>query len=168
MKIPKKACSVIHTKTQAALISFHVLSDIYLLLLFSRQLSKSLQPHGLCMPALPVPHHLLEFAQVHVHWIGDDIQLSHPLLLPSVFPSISVTPFFCLQFFPASGSFLMSQLFSSGGQSIKASASVLPMNIQGWFPLGLTGLISLLSKGLSQVFSSTTVQKHQILQCSDV
>ena len=89
-------------------------------------------------PGLPVFHHLLEFAQVHVHWIGDDIQLSHPLLLPSVFPSISVTPFFCLQFFPASGSFLMSQLFSSGGQSIKASASVLPVDIQGWFPLGFT------------------------------
>ena len=69
---------------------------------------------------------------------------------------------FCLQPFPASGSFLMSQLFTSGGQNIGAStsASVLPMNIQGWFPLGLTGLI-LLSKGLSRVFSNTTVQKHQ-------
>ena len=65
--------------------------------------------------------------------------------------------------FPASGSFPMSQLFASGGQSIRvsASASVLPMNIQGWFPLGWTGWISLLSKGLSRVFSNTTVQKHQ-------
>ena len=62
----------------------------------------------------------------------------------------------CLQFFPASGSFLMSQF-----QSIEASTSVLPMNIQDWFPLGLTGLISLQSKGLSVVFSSTTIQKHQ-------
>ena len=77
--------------------------------------------------------------------------------------SSSVTPFsFCLQSFPASGSFPMSQLFASGNQSIGAVvwASDLPMNIQGWFPLGLTGLI-LLSKGLSRVFSNTTVQKHQ-------
>ena len=76
--------------------------------------------------------------------------------------SSSVTPFSsCPQSFPASGSFPMSQLFASGGWSIEASASILPMNIQGWFPLGLTGLISFLSKGLSRVFSSTTVQKHQ-------
>ena len=70
---------------------------------------------------------------------------------------------FCLQCFPALGSFPVSQLFTSGGQSIEASASasILPMNIQGWFPLGLTGLISLLCKGFSRVFSSTTVQKHQ-------
>ena len=66
-----------------------------------------------------------------------------------------------LQSFPASGSFLMSQFFTSGSQSIGASASVLPINIQGWFPLGLTGLISLQSNGLSRVFSNTTVQKHQ-------
>ena len=68
----------------------------------------------------------------------------------------------CFQSFPASGSFPMSCLFTSGGQSIgvSASASVLPMNIQNWFPLGSTGLISLLSKGLSRVFSSTTVEKH--------
>ena len=75
--------------------------------------------------------------------------------------SFSVTPFsFCLQPSPALGSFLMSQLFASGGQSIGASASVLPMNIQDWFPLGLTGLI-LWSKGLSRVFSRASVQKHQ-------
>ena len=69
----------------------------------------------------------------------------------------------CLQSFPASGSFLMSQFFASGGQSIgvSASASVFPLNILDWFPLGLTGLISLHSKGLSRVFSNTTVQKHQ-------
>ena len=67
----------------------------------------------------------------------------------------------CLQSFPASGSFPMSWLFTSHSQSIRASASVLPMTIQGWFLLGLTGLISLLSKGLSRVFSSTTIQKIQ-------
>ena len=65
------------------------------------------------------------------------------------------------QSFPASGSFPTSWFFVSGGQSIGASASALPMNIQGWFPLGLIALVSLLSKGLSRVFSSTTVQKHQ-------
>ena len=78
--------------------------------------------------------------------------------------SSSVIPFcFCLKSFPASESFPVSQLFPLGGQSIRASASasVLPVNIQAWFPLGLTGLISLLSKWLSRVFSSTTVQKHQ-------
>ena len=77
--------------------------------------------------------------------------------------SSSVTPFSCLQSFPASGSFPISQFFASGGQSIgvSASASVLPMNIQDWFPLELTALISLQSKGFSRVFSNTTVQKHQ-------
>ena len=84
-------------------------------------------------------------------------QWCHPTI------SSSVTPFSsCPQSFPALGSFTMSQLFASGGQSIGASASVsiLPMNTDGWFPLGLTGLI-LMSKGLSIIFSSTTVQKHQ-------
>ena len=83
---------------------------------------------------------------------GYSVQLSSPL-------SFSFSS--CFQSFPASGSFLMSQFFASGGQSTGASASVLPMNIQGWFPLGLTGLISLQSKGLSRVFSNNTVQKHQ-------
>ena len=71
----------------------------------------------------------------------------------------------CLQSFPESGSFPMSQVFASSGQSTgaSASASVLPMNIQDWFPLGQTGLIFLQSKGLSRVFSNTTVQKHQFL-----
>ena len=85
--------------------------------------------------------------------------------ITSVMPSnhlIFCHPFLLLpQSFPASGSFLMSRLFTSGGQSIGASDSVLPMNIQDWFPLGLTGLISLQSKGLSRAFSSTTVEKHQ-------
>ena len=86
-------------------------------------------------------------------------QWCHPTLSSSVIPFSS-----CLQSFPASGSLTMSQFFASGGQSIgaSASASVLPMNIQDWFPLGWTGLISLLSEGLSRVFSSTTVQKHQL------
>ena len=78
--------------------------------------------------------------------------------------SSSVVPFsFCPQSFPASGSFQMNQLFASGGQSIGVSdsTSVLPMNIQDWTPLGWTGWINLQSKGLSRVFSSTTVQKHQ-------
>ena len=82
--------------------------------------------------------------------------------LPTILSSIA---FFssCLQSFPASGSFSMSHVFASGGQSIgvSASASVLPMNTQHWSPLGWTGWISLQSKGLSRVFSSTTVQKHQ-------
>ena len=83
-------------------------------------------------------------------------QWCHPTI------SSSVTPFSsCLQSFPASGSFLISRVFESGGQSIGASASVLPVNIQDWFPLGLTCLISFQSKGLSRVFSNTTVQKHQ-------
>ena len=87
-------------------------------------------------------------------------QWCHPAISSSVIPFSS-----CLWSFPASGSFLMSWLFSSGDQSIGASASalVLPMNIQDWFPLGLTSLISLQSKGLSRVFSNTTVQKHQFL-----
>ena len=86
------------------------------------------------------------------------------LSIESVMPSnhlILCHPFSCPQSFPASGSFPMSQLFASDGQSTGASASVLPMNMQDWFPLWLTGLISLQSKGLWRVFSNTTVQKHQ-------
>ena len=83
--------------------------------------------------------------------------------------SSSVVPFSLLQSFPASGSFPMSWLFESGGHNIRASASasVLPMNIQNWFPLGLTGLISLQSKGLSGVLSRTIVQKHQFFGTGD-
>ena len=85
-------------------------------------------------------------------------QWCHPTISSSVIPFC-----FCLQSFPVSGSFPTSRLFASGGQSIEASASasVLPMNIQDWFPLGRTGWISLLSKGLSKVFSNSPVQKHQ-------
>ena len=107
------------------------------------------------MPGLPVHHQLLELAQTHVHWVGD---ANHPTISSSVVP-FSSRP----QSFPASGSFPISRLFTSGGQSAgtSASASVLPIKIQGWFPIGLTGLISLLSKRLSRVFSSTTIQKHR-------
>ena len=82
----------------------------------------------------------------------------HPTISPSVVPSST-----CLQSFPASGSFPRSQFFTSGGQSIgvSASASVLSMNVQNWFPLGMPGWIALQSKGLSRVFSNTTVQKQQ-------
>ena len=87
----------------------------------------------------------------------------HPTISSSVVPFSS-----CLQSFPASGSFQMSQLFTSGGQNIavSASTSVLPMNTQDWSPLGWTGWISLQSKGLSRVFSNTTVQKQQFLSLS--
>ena len=86
-------------------------------------------------------------------------QWCHPTISSSVIPLSS-----CPQSFPASGSLLMSQFFTSDGQNIgdSASASLLPMNIQDWFPLGLTSLISSQSKGLSRVFSYNTVQKHQL------
>ena len=85
----------------------------------------------------------------------------HPTISSSVIPFSS-----CLQFFSASGSFPINQFFPSGGQNIgvSASASVLPMNIQDWFPLGWTSWNSLQSKGLSRVFSNTTVQKHQFFR----
>ena len=88
---------------------------------------------------------------------------SHPLsqgFCLTISSSASLFSFY-LQSFPESGTFPMSQLFASNGQSIRASAKVLPMNIQGWFPLGWTGWISLTSKGFSIVFFNTTVQKHQ-------
>ena len=109
-------------------------------------------PMDCSMPGFPVHHQLPKFTQIHVHRVGDTIQPSHPVI-----------PFSRLQSFLASRSFPMSHFFASGGQSIGASpsASVLPMDIQDWFLLGLSGLISMQSKGLSRVFSSTTVQKHQ-------
>ena len=101
------------------------------------------------MPGLPVHHQLPESTQTHVHWVDDAIQLSHPLSSPSP-PALNA--------FPASGSFPVSQLFTSGGQSIgvSASTSVLPMNTQDWSPLRWTGWISLQSKGLQE--SSPTPQ----------
>ena len=110
-------------------------------------------PMDCSMPGFLVLHHLLEFTQIRVHWVGYSIQPSHLVFTP--FSS-------CPPSFPASGSFPVSKFFASGDQSIGtlASASVLPVSNQGWFPLRLTGLISLLSKGFSRVFSSSTVQKH--------
>ena len=117
-------------------------------------MSNSLWSHGLQHARPPVHHKHLEFTQTHFLRVGDAIQPYHPLLPP--FSSH-------LKTFPASGSFQMSQFFASGSPSIgvSASASGLQMNIQDWFPLGWSGWISLQSKGLSKVFSNTTVQKHQ-------
>ena len=129
------------------------ISQQIVLLLFSHSVVfNSLWPHGLQHAWFPCP-----LLSPGVCSNSSPLnQWCHSTIL------FSVTPFsFCLQSFPASGSFTMSRLFISGGQSIGASASVLPMNIQSWFPLGLTGLISLLSTGLSRVISRTTVQKHQ-------
>ena len=117
--------------------------------------SNSLWPHGLQHAKLPCPSPTPEvYSNSHLSnwWCHLTI-------------SSSVMPFsFCLQSFPASGSFPVSQFFSSGGQSIGASAStsVLPMSIPDWFSLGLTGWISLQSRGLSRVFTNTIVQKHQL------
>ena len=118
-------------------------------------MSDSLRPHGLQYARPPCSS---PTPGVYAH--------SWPLSRwchPSI--SSSVVSFSRLQSFPAPGSFQMSQFLASGGQSIgvSASTSVLPMNIQDWFPLGWTGWISLLSKGLSRVFSNTTVQKHQFI-----
>ena len=118
-----------------------------------------LWPHGLQHARLPCPS---PSPGTHSNTCSSS-WWRHPTISSSVAPFSS-----CLQSFPASGSLPISQLFASGGQSIgvSASASVLPMNIQGWFPLGLTGLTSLLSKGLLRVFSRTTVQRLSILGCS--
>ena len=116
--------------------------------------SNSLRPHELqhTMPPCPSP---IPGVYPNPHPLS---QWCHPTVSSSVIPFSS-----CPQFSPASGSFQMSQLFASGGQTIgvSASTSVLPMNTQDWSPLEWTGWISLQSKGLSRVFSNTTVQKHQ-------
>ena len=123
------------------------------LLLFSHSVvSESLGPHELQHIRLPCP-------LLSPRVCSNSCPLSqwcHPTISSSLFPFYS-----CLVSFPASGSFQMSQFFTSGGQSIRASASVLPMNIQDWFPLGLISLISLQSKGLSRVLSNTTIQKYK-------
>ena len=107
-------------------------------------------PMNCSPPDFSIFNYLPEFAQTRVHWVSDVIQLSHPVI-----PFSS-----CPHSFPASESVAISQLFASGGQTIGVSASVLSMNIQGLFPLRLSGLI-LQSRRLWRVFSSTTVQKHQ-------
>ena len=115
-------------------------------------MSSSLWPHGLQHARLPCPSPTPRAYSMMSRWC-------HPTISSSVIPFSS-----CPQPFPASGSFPLSQFFASGGQSIGVSplASVLLMNIQDWFPLGWTGWISLQSKGLSNVFYNTTVQKHQL------
>ena len=118
------------------------------------------------MPGFPVIHYLPEFAQTHVHWVGDAIQPSHPLmppfLLPSIFSSIRVFSNELALHIRWSEHWNFSFSISSVELlSHSASASVLSMNIQGWFPLVLTGLISLQSRGLLRVFASTTVWRHQ-------
>ena len=131
-------------------ISSWFLSSFLLLLFSCSVLSSCLWPHELQHAKLPCPSlspRVCSNSCPLSQWCYLTIYLCSLLLLPS--------------FFPASGSFPVSWLFPSGGPSIEASVSVLPMNIQGWFPIGLTGLISLQSKGLSRVFSSTTGQKHQ-------
>ena len=113
-------------------------------------------------PGFSVHHQLLEFAQTQIHWVSYTLGVIYIEAIPTI--SSSIVPFSsCLQSFLASGSFPVSQFFPSGGQRIGVSASawVLPMNIQDWFPWGLTGWISLLSKGLSKVLSNTTFPKHQ-------
>ena len=119
-------------------------------------MSDSLQPHELqhARPPCPSPTPGVYSNTCPLS------QWCHPIISSSVIPFSS-----CLQTFPATGYFQMSQFFTSGGQSIgvSASTSVLPMNIQDWFPLGWTGWISLQSKGLARIFSNTTVQKHQFL-----
>ena len=130
-------------------------SQINCFLLYSCSvMSDSSQPHGLQHTRLLCPS-LSPRACSNSRPLS---QWCHPSISSSVIPFST-----CLQSFPASWSFLMSRLFASGGQSIgaSASASVLPMNIQGWFPLRLTSLISLQSQGLLRVFSNTRIQKHQ-------
>ena len=121
-------------------------------------MSNSLRPHELqhARPPCSSPVSRVHPNSCPLSWS------CHPTISSSVVPFSS-----CPLSFPASGSFQMSQLFASSGQSIgvSASTSVLPMNAQDWFPLGWTGWISLQSKGLSRVFSNTTVQKHQFF-CS--
>ena len=127
-----------------------------MLLLFHCQvMSDSLRPHGRQRARLPCPSPspvVFPSSSCPLNW------WCHPTGSSSVSLFSS-----CLQSFPASGSFPVSGLFASGGQTASASASVLPVSIQSWFPSGSTGFFILQSKGLSRVFSSTTVRKHQFL-----
>ena len=141
----------------------HFVLENSLLTTWSVQLSSVTQlcltlcdPKACSMPGLPVHRQLLEFTQTHVHWVGDAIQLSHPLWYPS-------SPALCLSqhqglFKWVSSSHLVARVL------VLASASVFPMNTQDWSPLGWTGWISLQSKGLSRVFPNTTIQKHQFFR----
>ena len=129
------------------------MNQLFFLLFNCSVVSSSLQPHELQLASLPC-------CSLSPRVCSNSCLLSrwcHPTI------SSSVAPFSCSQSFPASGSFPMSWFLTSGGQSIGPSASVLPMNLQSWFPSGLPGWIPLQSKGLSRVFSNTTVRKHQIV-----
>ena len=138
-------------------LNFHIqrIISMWTYMLFSNEIvSDFLRPHGLKHARLPCPSlspRVCANSCILRLWC-------HPTICSLVISFSS-----CFQSLPTSGSFLITWLFASGGQSIgvSASASILPMNIQGCFPLGLTGLISLLSKGLSRVFSSTTIWKHE-------
>ena len=144
-------CSTIHNSSKMETIQVLQFSSVQ----FSRSVvSDSLRPHELQHARPPCPS---STPRVHPNPCPLS-QWCHPTIASSVVPFSS-----CPQSFPASGSFQMSQLFASGCQSIgvSASTSVLPMNTQDWSPLGWTGWISLQSKGLSRVFSNTTVQKHR-------
>ena len=143
-----------YTATHKEVRSWHMVSAVSVQ--FSRSvMSNYLRPHGLQHTRLPCPSPTpgaYSNSCPSSRWC-------HPTISSSVIPFSSR-----LQSFPVSGSLQMSQFFTSGGQNtgVSASASVLPMNIQDWFPLRRTGWISLQSKGLSRVFSNTTVQKHQL------
>ena len=150
--------TVVHsdTMTEQGLILSHPPAEAFqFLFLFSHSaVSDSLRFQGLQHTRLPCPS------------LSPEVRSNSCPLSQWCHPTISssVTPLLLLpSVFPASGSFPVSWLFASGGQSIgtSASASVLPMNIQDWFPLGWTGWVSLQAKGLSRVFCNTTVQKHQ-------
>ena len=145
-----------HTCIYLCIHSKRVFDHLLLLLLFSCWVvSDSLRPMDCTTPGFRVLHHLPELAQTHVHWVCDAFQSSCPLWFPSP-PALNLSQH--------QGLF---QWVDSSHQVAKvlelplASASVLPVNIQGWFPLGWTGLISLQSEGVLRVFSNTTVWKHQ-------
>ena len=123
-----------------------------MLLLFSHSfMSNSLQLRYCSTSGFPDLHYLPKFAQTYVHWVDDAIQQSNPLSPPFSF---------CLQSFWALCSFPMSQLFASGGQNIGTPATVFPKIIQCWFPLALTGLLSLLSKGLTREKNTCLLYFH--------
>ena len=155
--LPTNICPIFGFKVlQGSSSHIFLLAPVFLSVSSVSQLCLILcNPLDCSTPGFLVYQQLWEVAQTLVYRDGDAIQPSHPLSSPSP-PALS---------FPASGPFPMSQFFTSGGQSIGVSASVLvlPMNIQYGFPSGLTGWVSLQSKGLSRFFSNTTVKKHQFL-----
>ena len=138
----------------------YVLHTPLILSLYSVQFSSVAQscltlchPMDCSMPGLPGYHQLPKFTQTHVHWVSDAIQPSHPLSSPC--PAFNLSQHWALF------KWVSSSLSGSQSIGVSVSTSVLPMNIQDWFPLGWTGWISLLSRGRSRVFCNTTVQKHQ-------